>query len=81
METKASPSATRNKPRIRKSIAHLPSPDFNNAKENITVDVIGLPGSIAPEKPDVKRLRSKSIGPGGIDALKEDAGNRRKVWI
>ena len=81
METAPSPSATRSKPRGRKSIAHLPSPDFGSAKENVTIDAAGLPGITAPEKQDVKRSRSKSIGPGGLDALKEDAGNRRKVWI
>lgn len=26
-----------------------------------------------------KRSRSRSLGPGGLDALREDAGNRRKV--
>lgn len=27
-----------------------------------------------------RRSRSKSIGPGGLDALKDTTGNRRKVW-
>jgi hypothetical protein len=39
-------------------------------KENIAE------GLLMPSK-----KRSKSIGPGGLDALKEGTGNRRKVCI
>ncbi|KAI9733011.1 MAG: hypothetical protein M1834_003554 [Cirrosporium novae-zelandiae] len=48
-------------------------------KENLTIT-----GPIKPHKRHAeksKKLRSKSIGPGGLDALKEEAGNRRKSAI
>lgn len=56
--------------RIRKSIgAHT---DARKAvdKENATVDL----GATS------KASRSKSLGPGGLDALKQGSGNRRAVW-
>lgn len=63
------------RPRSRKSIAHMPSPDITN-KENATIDSAGL----APiAKAARKKSRSKSIGPGGLDALQEGSGNRREV--
>lgn len=62
-----------------KSMAQLHSPDVNNAKENITLQsIISLKAS-ANNKPASRKPRSKSIGPGGLDALREDAGNRRQV--
>lgn len=69
--------ATRKK--SRKSIAHPPSADN---KENMTEDVGVLAGGgksafTAGGRP--KKSRSKSIGPGGLDALTDTAGNRRKV--
>ena len=63
------------RPRSRKSIAHMPSPDTVH-KENTTVDSTTL--ADAP-KASLKKSRSKSIGPGGLDALKEITGNRREV--
>lgn len=62
-----------------KSMAQLPSPDVNNAKENITLQSITSLKAIANDKPASRKPRSKSIGPGGLDALREDAGNRRQV--
>lgn len=58
--------------RTRKSIgAHT---DIQNAieKENATVNG----GSLAANR---KKSRSKSLGPGGLDALKQASGNRRAV--
>jgi len=46
-------------------------------KENMTVDTSAIAAKATSKLQ--KRSRSKSLGPGGIDALKEDAGNRRKV--
>ena len=72
--------ATHTRPRSRKSIAHMPSPDSGDLlidKENMTVDTSVIAAKAASKMQ--KRSRSKSLGPGGLDALKEDAGNRRKV--
>jgi kinetochore protein Spc7/SPC105 len=65
--------------RSRKSIAHTPFLGVNKEKENATVDLAVSSTSVAPGIVVAKRARSKSIGPGGLDALKEDAGNRRQV--
>jgi kinetochore protein Spc7/SPC105 len=72
------------RPRSRKSIAHLPSAEHGGSmdKENMTADIGALVGShkraTAGEKLN-KKSRSKSIGPGGLDALKDGTGNRRQV--
>lgn len=63
----------------RKSIAHLPGPDLGEDKENTTVDTATLSSLTMDGKQAVKKSRSKSIGPGGLDALKEGAGNKRDV--
>jgi len=82
MPTPQGDVAAHMRPRSRKSIAHMPSPD-NDAllmdKENMTVDTSAIAAKAALKLQ--KRSRSKSLGPGGIDALKEDAGNRRKVGV
>ena len=57
----------------------MPSPDITGDKENLTVDSAGLSSLAASSKLAGKKSRSKSIGPGGLDALKENAGNRRAV--
>lgn len=59
--------------RVRKSIgAHT---DARKAadKENVTMDLGS--NSLAMNR----KLRSKSLGPGGLDALKHGNGNRRAV--
>ena len=62
--------------RTRKSIAHLPSPVVGLDKENTEH---GTSSTTGAEKAAARKGRSKSLGPGGLDALKEDAGNRQKV--
>lgn len=80
METIQSPKKkARAPPRSRKSIAHMPTLAVNTEKENVTVNLAVPSTSIAHDKVAAKKSRSKSIGPGGLDALKEDAGNRRQV--
>ncbi|KAI9841607.1 MAG: hypothetical protein M1837_000514 [Sclerophora amabilis] len=77
------------RPRSRKSIAHLPSPDKSPAVEekensgNSTADLKTLPSlkRSSTSAKSSKKSRSKSIGPGGIDALKEGTGNGRKSTI
>lgn len=66
------------RPRSRKSIAHMPSPDTID-KENATTDLSALKSNIKDTKVG-KKSRSKSVGPGGLDGLVEGSGNgRRKV--
>lgn len=60
--------------RSRKSTTGL-SPRKAMDKENATVDVAN---TLAASR---KKSRSKSIGPGGLDALKAGTGNRRVVSI
>lgn len=64
----------------RKSIAHTPSADIIGDKENLTepATIVGLD---AQGKQAAKKTRSKSIGPGGLDALKEGSGNKQEVGI
>lgn len=69
-------------PRVRqarKSIAHTPSAEISGNKENATVDVAAVASLSAQGKKAVKKNRSKSIGPGGLDALKEGSGNKQEV--
>ncbi|TVY60893.1 Kinetochore protein spc7, partial [Lachnellula suecica] len=62
------------RPKSRKSLAHIPSAN-SLGKENMTADLGALVGG--KEKAS-RKSRSKSIGPGGLDALKDTTGNRRK---
>ncbi|EKD17153.1 uncharacterized protein L3040_005376 [Drepanopeziza brunnea f. sp. 'multigermtubi'] len=67
------------RPKSRKSLAHVPSAQSMD-QENMTADLGALAGgkrAVPIEKPS-KKSRSKSIGPGGLDALKDSSGNRRK---
>ena len=82
----ASPVAPKFPPkqrRARKSIAHLPSTSIgsngqqDNQTENLTT--YQSQSELAQSKNASKKSRSKSMGPGGLDALKETSGNRRKV--
>ena len=59
----------------RKSIAYIPSTDTVGDKENATVDTSALTSLESVSKSKAKKTRSKSIGPGGLAALKEDSGN------
>ncbi len=51
-------------------------------KENMTTDIAGMASfkqsSMQPALP--KKSRSKSMGPGGLDALTNATFNQRKVW-
>lgn len=69
-------------PRIRharKSIAHLPNTDRSADKENATLDTAALSAFATDDKQTSKKSRSKSLGPGGLDALGESTGNRGLV--
>lgn len=67
------------RPKSRKSLGHVASSVTD--QENATADIGALAGKKrAPpiERPS-KKIRSKSIGPGGLDALRDTSGNRREV--
>ena len=71
-------------PRVRqarKSIAHTPSAHSTGNEENATVAVGKAADFIAQGKQTVKKSRSKSIGPGGLDALTEGSGNKQHVGL
>lgn len=70
-------------PRSRRSIAHVPRSKMTPGldKENTTTDITAMQPPGARAKPAIKdkKSRSKSLGPGGLDALQNSNGNRRKV--
>ncbi len=63
----------------RKSLAHVPSTDVSGDKENIRVDSAALSSLTVQGKQATKKSRSKSLGPGGLDALRESTGNKQEV--
>ena len=84
METAALAAANR-RPRTRQSISNisdLAGAGVEDDKENATLDLSNLLSSRNAAKTiskAAKKSRSKSMGPGGLEALKETSGNRRKV--
>ena len=62
-----------------KSIVQMSKTDALGDKENSTVDTATLTGLPAKNISGVKKGRSKSIGPGGLNALQSGAENRQKV--
>lgn len=59
----------------RKSIAHQPT---SSGKDNATTDIAALQRAEITQA-GKKKSRGKSIGPGGLEALKEITGNASKV--
>ncbi|KAI9662654.1 MAG: hypothetical protein M1831_002697 [Alyxoria varia] len=72
------------RPRVRKSMGNLPSPNVaTNAsnRDNKTLDQAAsstASSTTNTTKVTGKKTRSKSLGPGGLDALKETSGNSTK---
>lgn len=66
------------RPKSRKSLGHVPSA-HDVDQENQTADVGLLIGGKRAPMEKSRKSRSKSIGPGGLDTLKDTSGNRRKV--
>ncbi|KAF9884809.1 hypothetical protein FE257_001225 [Aspergillus nanangensis] len=68
--------------RSRRSIAHVPRSKLTSSldKENATADIGAAqpPGGDTKPGGKDKKSRSKSLGPGGLDALQNSNGNRRK---
>lgn len=82
METAALSAANR-RPRTRQSISNTSDLAASGMedKENATVDLSSLVPIAGKPVRAAKKLRSKSLGPGGLEALKETSGNRRKVGL
>ena len=75
------PTMKPSRPKSRQSLAHIPPTSAPNEKENVTVDVSSTQrGHTAAAQVEKKKSRSRSLGPGGLEALKESAGNAVKVW-
>ncbi|EED16377.1 chromosome segregation protein Spc105, putative [Talaromyces stipitatus ATCC 10500] len=77
--------ATRDKagtvrPRSRRSIAYVPKTGSTPDQENATTDIGAMKGFTGEGRGATrdKKSRSKSLGPGGLDALQSLSGNRRK---
>lgn len=71
------------RPRSRRSIAHVPRSRVTSGvdKENSTTDISAIRPSLETRNKAAakeKKSRSKSLGPGGLDALQDSNGNRRK---
>ena len=68
------------RPKSRQSLAHPAATTgaSNGDKENFTADVAVLRRAHDALN-QKKKLRGKSIGPGGLEALKESSGNAVKV--
>lgn len=68
------------RPKSRRSIAHVPRSKLvvGGDKENATTDLGAMKDNAQTRGKD-KKSRSKSLGPGDLDALQDSNGNRRKV--
>ncbi|OKL56377.1 hypothetical protein UA08_08189 [Talaromyces atroroseus] len=68
------------RPRSRQSIAYVPKSSTTLDKENATTDIGAMKGIMGAGRTMTrdKKSRSKSLGPGGLDALQMSSGNRRK---
>ncbi|KAL4973907.1 hypothetical protein BDW66DRAFT_97008 [Aspergillus desertorum] len=75
-------SAESSRVRSRRSIAHVSRSRLTAGgdKENATTDIIASQplANRQPAAGKEKKSRSKSLGPGGLDALQASNGNRRK---
>ena len=69
-------SPKRNGRRSRKSIAHVPSAEMVD-RENVTIQALASDGKLS--RANLRKMRSQSLGPGGLEALNESSGNRQKV--
>ncbi|RVX67419.1 hypothetical protein B0A52_08772 [Exophiala mesophila] len=62
----------------RRSIAHPPSARAAALKDNATTDIAALQAEHGSQQLTKKKSRGKSLGPGGIEALKETSANAAK---
>ncbi|KIX00454.1 uncharacterized protein Z518_10594 [Rhinocladiella mackenziei CBS 650.93] len=68
------------RPKARQSIAHLPSTRTSVSRDNATTDITALQVQNNTTQAAKKKSRGKSLGPGGLEALKEPPGNSTKVF-
>ena len=70
-----------NRPKARQSLAHVPSSSLR--AESATTDIAAIQRA-HDAKAAKKKLRGKSIGPGGLEALTETSANAlnvRALWL
>lgn len=67
------------RPKSRQSISHMPSIRPSALKDNATTDIAALQAQHSVNQAAKKRSRGKSLGPGGLESLKEPAANAAKV--
>ncbi|KAL9621140.1 MAG: hypothetical protein Q9160_004391 [Pyrenula sp. 1 TL-2023] len=78
----SAPATKASRPKARQSISHLPASDTQMSdKENMTVDTSTIQDrKVSLSRNKQKKSRSKSFGPGGLEALKEGSGNSAKPF-
>lgn len=85
MASHGSSSAGPSRIRARRSIAHMPASNKRTSgeKENATTDATATKIPRSARQKDTRDLksRSKSLGPGGLDALQNGSGNQQKVGL
>ena len=82
MDKIQSPKGARVRSRSRKSISHIPTSDTIGNKENLAAENADITGLAAQSRAGTKKSRSKSLGPGDLDALRNELGNGQKVgWF
>ena len=79
MDDVQSPKGAYARRRARKSVAHIPMSDTTGDQENLVADGAGVIGLTAQSRASISKNRSKSIGPGELDSLRDDSGNGQKV--
>lgn len=73
--------AKSNRPKSRQSIAHIPSKSSLD-RDNATADIATIQRDQSrSNRSSKKKLRGKSLGPGGLEALQESSGNTIKVKL
>ena len=68
-----------NRPKSRRSLAHLPTSGSTASKDNATTDIGAIQRDASASQSEKRKLRGKSIGPGGLEVLQESNGNRTKT--
>ncbi|EXJ65209.1 hypothetical protein A1O7_01550 [Cladophialophora yegresii CBS 114405] len=76
-DSSTSPRASR--PKARQSIALMPSTREAASRDNATTDIAALKAQDAEAKVAKRKQRGKSLGPGGLEALRESSGNTTKT--
>ncbi|ETI29212.1 hypothetical protein G647_01665 [Cladophialophora carrionii CBS 160.54] len=67
------------RPKSRQSIALMPSTRGSASRDNATTDIAALKAQDAEAIVAKRKQRGKSLGPGGLEALRESSGNSTKT--